>query len=309
MTERLNLIVSGDIQAVGYRKEVQKAAIQFNIVGYAKNMNDGNVRVVCEGAKENLAQFREAIKIRKDRIYVDDIVQDPELVTGEFHRFRIDRGHVSDEGLQILMRLDEGLERTKLMHQDLSKGQMEMIDAHKETNKSIQVMDSHIQVMDSHIHSMDTHVQGMDSHIQSMDTHVQGMDSHIQSMDTHVQGMDSHIQSMDTHVQGMDSHIQSMDSNIQDLTKHKTETTEAVKAMDAHMSARFDNLDAKYGEFGDTMKGVAVDMNGMAVDIKDMKGSMIGMASDVKVIKEAAVPPRKIKKTTIKHGRFNARAA
>jgi acylphosphatase/archaellum component FlaC len=295
MTERLNLIVSGDIQAVGYRKEVQKAAIQFNIVGYAKNMNDGNVRVVCEGAKENLAQFREAIKIRKDRIYVDDIVQDPELVTGEFHRFRIDRGHVSDEGLQILMRLDEGLERTKLMHQDLSKGQMEMIDAHKETNKSIQVMDSHIQVMDSHIHSMDTHVQGMDSHIQSMDTHVQGMDSHIQSMDTHVQGMDSHIQSMD--------------SNIQDLTKHKTETTEAVKAMDAHMSARFDNLDAKYGEFGDTMKGVAVDMNGMAVDIKDMKGSMIGMASDVKVIKEAAVPPRKIKKTTIKHGRFNARAA
>ena len=211
MTERLNLIVSGDVQAVGYRKEVQKAAIQFNIMGYAKNMNDGNVRVVCEGETENLAQFREAIKIRKDRIYVDDIIQDPEVVIGEFHRFRIYEDNMSVETRQILKRLDKGLEMTDSMHQDLSKGQME--------------------------------------------------------------------------------------------------TTEAVKAMDAHMSARFDNLDAKYGEFGDTMKGVAVDMKGMAADTNDMKGSMSGMAVDLKAIKDAAVPPRKIRKLALKHGRPSARPA
>jgi hypothetical protein len=74
--------------------------------------------------------------------------------------------------------------------------------------------------------------------------------------------------------------------------------------MHGDMNTRFDQLDAKYGELGETIKGVAVDtkgmatdmkdmkgsMTGMATDMKDMKGSMTGMASDIKVIREAAVP-------------------
>jgi hypothetical protein len=60
--------------------------------------------------------------------------------------------------------------------------------------------------------------------------------------------------------------------------------------MHGDMNTRFDQLDAKYGELGETIKGVAVDTKGMATDMKDMKGSMTGMASDIKVIREAAVP-------------------
>ena len=73
MTERLNLTVSGNVQIVGYRKEVKKAAIQFNVLGHIMNQKDGTVKIVCEGKKENLKMFYDAIFIRKDDIYVDKI--------------------------------------------------------------------------------------------------------------------------------------------------------------------------------------------------------------------------------------------
>src|SRR5690606_34775783 len=45
---RLNVIVSGDVQGVGYRAFVRKQATGLDITGHAENMADGRVEVVAE---------------------------------------------------------------------------------------------------------------------------------------------------------------------------------------------------------------------------------------------------------------------
>lgn len=137
MTERLYLTVSGNVQIVGYRKEVKKSAIQFNILGHVMNQKDGTVKIVCEGDKENLDRFFEAIKIRKGEIYVDRIKKRSSKPTGEFHQFWIQNDDVTPGEQQILDRLDKGLELTTGMRQDISKGTTD-------TQKAIKTMDSNM---------------------------------------------------------------------------------------------------------------------------------------------------------------------
>ncbi len=52
--ERLTLLVSGDVQGVGFRAFVRRHALDFGLVGYAENLSDGRVEVVAEGLRADL---------------------------------------------------------------------------------------------------------------------------------------------------------------------------------------------------------------------------------------------------------------
>jgi len=217
MNERMNLTVKGDVQGVGFRIEVQKAAVKFRVVGNVQNQEDGTVKVVCEGKKEALYQFIKAITVRKGRIFVDDILKTPGKATGDFNRFRIERGPLSPEALEIIERLDTGLEMTEAMRRELSSGQKSM---HRDLSGGQKRMHRDL--------------------------------SRGQRETTNA------VRSMDTH----------------------------VKRMDCNMGGRFDRLDRKYGEFGNTMKG-------MAGDVKASRKGMDGMAKDIRVIRKGATCGRK----------------
>ena len=51
---RLTVIVSGQVQGVGYRAFVQRHALDLDLAGYAENLADGRVEVVAEGEKSEL---------------------------------------------------------------------------------------------------------------------------------------------------------------------------------------------------------------------------------------------------------------
>lgn len=142
MIERRQLIVKGDVQGVGYRMIVKDAAAKLKIMGFVQNLKDGTVKIICEGKKKALERFVKAVNIQKKRIYVDQIVSKPGKVTREFNRFRILRGHLSEGELEIMERLDSGLELTEEMHSDLSKGQTEIADTEKEAISSIKTMNT-----------------------------------------------------------------------------------------------------------------------------------------------------------------------
>lgn len=50
-------VVYGLVQGVNYRYFVQRNAESLEIVGYVRNLDDGNVEVAAEGDKEKLAQL------------------------------------------------------------------------------------------------------------------------------------------------------------------------------------------------------------------------------------------------------------
>ncbi|MCA9360570.1 acylphosphatase [Candidatus Nomurabacteria bacterium] len=55
----MHCIVIGKVQGVSYRTYVQDSATELKLVGFIRNMSDGSVEVVAQGAPDTLKDFVE----------------------------------------------------------------------------------------------------------------------------------------------------------------------------------------------------------------------------------------------------------
>lgn len=55
--KRVHLIVSGDVQGVGFRAWIRAAAKSRQLAGWVKNSEDGSVEIVVEGSPKVLEEF------------------------------------------------------------------------------------------------------------------------------------------------------------------------------------------------------------------------------------------------------------
>jgi acylphosphatase len=59
---RLQIFYSGRVQGVGFRWIAKTIAAGFEITGTVRNLPDGRVELVAEGARKELEAFREAVR-------------------------------------------------------------------------------------------------------------------------------------------------------------------------------------------------------------------------------------------------------
>ncbi len=59
---RMHIIYSGHVQGVGFRYTVKNVATGYEVTGTVRNLPDGRVELVAEGAKGELEAFRQAIR-------------------------------------------------------------------------------------------------------------------------------------------------------------------------------------------------------------------------------------------------------
>lgn len=85
----VELIISGEVQGVGYRGFVTRIARKLKLVGFAENLEDGTVRIHCKGEAAAIGKFKELIKVKNpphaSLIEVEGIIEKalgPENVTG-----------------------------------------------------------------------------------------------------------------------------------------------------------------------------------------------------------------------------------
>lgn len=57
----MQILYSGRVQGVGFRYAVRTLATGFEVSGTVRNLPDGRVELIAEGAKTELESFREAI--------------------------------------------------------------------------------------------------------------------------------------------------------------------------------------------------------------------------------------------------------
>ena len=88
---RMHIFYSGSVQGVGFRYTVKTVAAGFEVVGSVRNLMDGRVELVGEGAREELEAFLAAIRdaglehfIRKEEVTWSE-------ATNEFRGFDIVR--------------------------------------------------------------------------------------------------------------------------------------------------------------------------------------------------------------------------
>lgn len=87
-TERREVHYSGWVQGVGFRYTVRQLAVGRPVSGFVRNLPDGRVELVVEGAPEALNEFLDAVR-RQFETYITRIDAESCPATGEFDEFRI----------------------------------------------------------------------------------------------------------------------------------------------------------------------------------------------------------------------------
>ncbi len=89
MLRRAEILVKGLVQGVFYRYNTKKKADEFHLGGVVKNLRDGRVEVICEGAEENIARLVEWCKRGPQGAIVERVDVTWKDCLGEFKDFRI----------------------------------------------------------------------------------------------------------------------------------------------------------------------------------------------------------------------------
>lgn len=58
----MQILYSGKVQGVGFRYTVKTVSTGFEVTGTVRNLTDGQVELVAEGARDELKAFGEAIR-------------------------------------------------------------------------------------------------------------------------------------------------------------------------------------------------------------------------------------------------------
>jgi acylphosphatase len=83
------IIVTGRVQGVGYRRFVFRTAEDLGIVGHVGNHYDGSVRIVASGSPETLEYFAQCLHQGSRYAEVDEVIIQPKEVPTEHHDFTI----------------------------------------------------------------------------------------------------------------------------------------------------------------------------------------------------------------------------
>jgi acylphosphatase len=94
---RLDAVVHGRVQGVGFRMFVLAAALELGLVGWVANEPDGSVRVVAEGSDRALATFLGRLRDGPPGARVDSVSEAWSAASGSFARFSVRSGwHAGD---------------------------------------------------------------------------------------------------------------------------------------------------------------------------------------------------------------------
>jgi len=79
---------SGRVQGVGFRYTVQNLAMQYDVLGYVRDLPDGRVELVMEGSPQEMEGLLQDVS-RKLSDYIKGLDLTVADATGEFDQFAI----------------------------------------------------------------------------------------------------------------------------------------------------------------------------------------------------------------------------
>ena len=71
MQRKVELIIVGNVQGVGFRFTVERIARKFQVMGFVKNLPNGKVELVAEGEETGVGKFLADIEAAFDSCILD----------------------------------------------------------------------------------------------------------------------------------------------------------------------------------------------------------------------------------------------
>jgi acylphosphatase len=87
--QRLEAIVRGYVQGVGFRAFVQRQARAIGLTGWVRNTADGDVQVVAEGSRSDLIAFADRLRDGPSEAEVQDVELIWQPYSGAFTNFEV----------------------------------------------------------------------------------------------------------------------------------------------------------------------------------------------------------------------------
>ncbi len=88
-SKRIRIIVAGKVQGVFFRQALKVMAKKNDVFGWVKNLNDGRVEAVLEGAEEKVSRLVEWSHGGPANARVEDVEIHNEKFSGEFSKFDV----------------------------------------------------------------------------------------------------------------------------------------------------------------------------------------------------------------------------
>jgi len=87
--QRIRVYISGRVQGVFFRAATRRVAADLNLTGWVRNMEDGRVEALFEGADANVGKMIAWCKIGPPSAKVEQVELSEEHYTGGFPDFSI----------------------------------------------------------------------------------------------------------------------------------------------------------------------------------------------------------------------------
>ncbi|MBP8976829.1 MAG: acylphosphatase [Bacteroidetes bacterium] len=89
MEVRAHILVKGMVQGVGFRYFVASHANQLRLVGYARNLFNGDVEIVVEGERGAIEELIKIVKVGPRMAHIEDVQVQWGNYSGSFRTFEI----------------------------------------------------------------------------------------------------------------------------------------------------------------------------------------------------------------------------
>ena len=280
---RAEIVVEGDVQGVGFRYFVRRAARRLGVKGFVENLESGAVKIVAEASKERVEKLVEKIKSAPPPIAVDEITVTYSKPTGEFKTFKIVVKDLAEEMVEgfatgasyfeimfekqdkALVKLDTLIERQDLMlvkqdlmlqKQDQMLGKMDLM---------LEKQDLMLQKQDQMLGKMDLMLEKQDLMLEKQDQMLHKQDQMLEKMDVTLEKQDQMLLKQDQMLLKQDQMLGKMDIMLekQDSTLQKQD--QMLSKMDL-MVEKHDEMLERQDMLVDEVKGLRRDVSFLIED-------------------------------------------
>jgi len=217
--KRVTAYITGNVQRAGYRGKVIDIAIAFGLKGNIQNLQDGRVKVIAEGAENDLERFIQAINIKNSIIYVSSIDSRYSPATGDFEGFFKEVGPGETDS-----RLDKGIEVMG-----------KMLVSIENINKTLIDMNSNLGA------KMDLMIKGQEGLSGKIDNLEKGLGGKIDRMNENLSGK---IDQMNENLSGkMDKSLAKQDRMLEKQDELLVEVKDMNRSLNDKMDRALDKSD------------------------------------------------------------------
>jgi len=227
MMRRANIGIKGNVQMAGFRTFIENIADSLNVTGFAENVEDGSVKVVCEGEEGGINELIDSIKENTPSFAsIKEVNTAYEEYKGEFTGF-VRRGA------------------------DVPGEESEMLTVMKSFDKKAEKMVGILGSVDERLGNIegkqDQTLGKQDQMLEKQDQTLGKQDQMLGKQDQMLEKQDQTLEKQDQMLEKQDETISIIKTGVDEMQAFREENKTILQDFHQDTIQRFDSLDVKYG--------------------------------------------------------------